>query len=200
MLKLIEAATVEPVSLTEVRAQCNIEHTDDDALLSILMAAARQVAETIMHRQCVAATYERVLDAFPDNDDPLELPRPPLQSVMSVTYLDADGAEQTLEADTDFVTDTDSEPGRIYPAYGKTWPSTRDTLRAVRVRYVTGWPLTGTSPEASTTPAAIKAWVLQRVATLYEQRESLALGTIVAQVPRDFVDGLLDPYIIPEVV
>ena len=46
-------------------------------------------------------------------------------------------------------------------------------------------------------PQAVKSWILVRVATLYEQRESFAVGTSFTEFGHGFVDALLDPYIVP---
>ncbi|MCD0494828.1 head-tail connector protein [Chromobacterium violaceum] len=49
-------------------------------------------------------------------------------------------------------------------------------------------------PKDEDVPEAIKQWVLLRVATAYAQREAVASGQPLQQLPRTFVDGLLDPW------
>ena len=44
-LTLITPAAAEPITLAEARAQCRIDGTDEDALLTIAIAAARSRAE-----------------------------------------------------------------------------------------------------------------------------------------------------------
>ena len=58
------------------------------------------------------------------------------------------------------------------------------------IRFRTGWPAVN---GASSTPDAIKSWLLCRVTGLYEQRESFAARSVSA-LPGDFLDGLLDPW------
>lgn len=197
-LVLKTAPAVEPLSLEEVKAHLNIEadFTDDDSLLNGYIAAARQLGENLTRRQFVPATYELVIDEFPA-DGAIELPRPPLQAVDSITYLDTDGVEQTLGTDY-YRVDTDSEPGRVLLAYDKSWPSTQSVPNAVRVRYQTGYPLDASSDP--TTPQAIKQWMLIRIAGWYELREPFVAGTglmALAEVKhRHHVDALLDAYTI----
>ena len=59
-------------------------------------------------------------DAFPSM--PLNIPRPPLQDVVSVKYTNKDGAETAMNL-SDFVIDKRSEPGRIAFKQGKSWPT-----------------------------------------------------------------------------
>ena len=87
-----------------------------------------------------------------------------------------------------YAVDTDSEPGLVVPAYGESWPSARDEVNAVRVRFVAGYG------DASDVPAAIKTWIKMRVGTLYVNSTTIVTGTIVEALKRDYVDGLLDPY------
>jgi uncharacterized phiE125 gp8 family phage protein len=181
MLKLVTAPTVEPVTLSEVKAHCVIGHNADDTLLGVLISAAREHGEALTGRSWAAKTLEVVLDAFPRGH--IELPASPIIAVASVKYLDADGAEQTLP-DTDYTVDTDSLVGRVV---AEEWPETDDTVNAVRVRYTAGWT-------PSTLPVALKQWLLIRIASLYAQRESFMATGNVTEMSRSFVDGLLDAH------
>lgn len=186
-LIVINPPSEEPVTLVEAKLHCKVDGSDDDALITALITAMREQAEHRIGRALCTQTLESVLDAFPDA---VKLPKPPTASVTSVKYLDADGLLQTLDA-VAYTVDKDSEPGWVVPAYGLAWPDTRTEPNAVRVRYVAGYGA------AAAVPKSIKAWILMAVGTLYSQREGIITGTIVAEVPRDFFAGLLDPYWIP---
>jgi uncharacterized phiE125 gp8 family phage protein len=125
-----------------------------------------------------------VLEGFPCGSE-VELPGGNLGAITSVVYVDADGAEQTLDADT-YEADTVSVPGRLLLAYDESWPSTRSQWNAVRVRYTVGWAV-------ADVPAPIKQALLLLVAQLYEHRVPEITGTIVSPV-RFAVDALLSPY------
>lgn len=179
---LITAPTTEPVTLTEAKAHLYVTHADDDTLIGAYIAAAREDAEHRLGRLLITQTWELSLGAFPSV---IVMPVP-IASVVSVKYTDPDGAEQTLAA-ASYQADTVASPGAIAPAYGYSWPATREQYNAVKVRYTAGYAT------AADVPATIKAWILLRVGGLYENREAFVVGTIF-QAPRDFADGLLDRY------
>lgn len=206
-LKLITAPAHTPITLAEAKAHMRVDGTTDDALITALIGSAVEAAQNITRRQLVTATYDYTLPGFPapTRMNPLaaiELLAPPLQAVQGIYYVDKSGVEQPLPCGSYVVDSCSLVPG-IYPAVGASWPSPQEGPNAVRVRYTCGWPMTDSvSPTAWTGPESIKSWLLIRVATLYEQREALAVGSgvAVADVSRSFVDGLLDPYIVPVVV
>ena len=97
-LTLITAPADEPVTRAEAKLQCRIDAdlTADDALIDGLVAAVREQAEHEIGGALVTQTWERTLDAFPVSGGAIELGMPPVQSLVSVKYLDAAGTEQTL--------------------------------------------------------------------------------------------------------
>lgn len=169
-------------------------NTTSDPLLNILIASARITAELYLHRAIITQTFDAYLDEFPKYPNPAysefntryEVKLPPLSSVTSITYVDTDGATQTLAADQ-YQVDAVSQPARIAPAYGCYWPSTRQQNNAVIVRYVAGYGA------AAVVPQCIKQWMLVRIATAWENRHALVVGTNgMIELPPSFVDGLLD--------
>lgn len=91
-------------------------------------------------------------------------------------------------ATTDYLVDAKSQPARITPAYGLSWPATRAQHNAVRVRFVAGYGA------ASAVPACVRNWMLMRIRTLWENRSQLVVGANnLLALPASFVDGLLDP-------
>lgn len=188
MLTPLSAPAAEPLTLAEAKAHLRVDFSDDDALITALIVTARQQAEHRTGRALVTQQWRYGLDQFPD--DSLELPKPRLVSVQSVTYLDNDGVRQTL-ANTEYDVITDEMIGRIIPAYGKSWPSCRVWPGSVQVSVTCGYGA------ASDVPQSIKAWMLLAIATWYENREALTAGQPVAELPRCFWDGLLDPFYVP---
>lgn len=66
--------------------------------------------------------------------NPIRLPAGPVIDPVEVYYLDADGVEQTLDAETYNVLSS----GEIVLASGQTWPTILSRQHAVRVRYYAG--------------------------------------------------------------
>lgn len=180
----IAAPASEPLTLAEAKLHCRVDGTDEDALITALIVAAREQAEHETGRALITQTWELVLDAFPEA---FVLRKSPVQSVTSLKYLDsATGAEQTLDP-ADYLLDKDSEPGYVVPAYGKAWPYSREVPNAVRVRYVCGYGL------AVAVPQAIKQWMLLAIGTMYENRATSGASQVY-NIPDRFWSGLLDPY------
>jgi hypothetical protein len=167
------------------------------------------------------------------------------------------------------VVDINEEPGRVYLAYGESWPSTQDIRNAVTIRFVAGYAITSVAAstisaaatdksfndtasgfgsfkagqgitvagftetanngeffvtlataaklttsaaltleiagdavtiQAAACPRGIQQWILARVCSLYEQRESFVVGVNFNELSGRFLDGLLDPFVVPLVV
>lgn len=186
MLKLISGPSSEPVTLAELKAQCRVEHSAEDDLLTAYGIAARQQCESILERALITQTWARMLDCFPWSE--IELGKPPVQAITSITYIDTAGATQTLSSSAYVLDPTGEEPGFVLPAYGYTWPTTLDTAGAVTITFTCGYGA------AAAVPDAIKTWIRMRVATLYRFRESIGAGMSMQEVPSRHLDGLLDPY------
>lgn len=157
-------------------------NTTSDPDLTRLIVGARRAAERKTRCKLITQTWDYSLDAFPGWE--LRVPNPPLQSVTSITYVDSDGVTRTLAADQ-YTVDIKSQPARITPAYGLSWPVTRAQSNAVTVRFICGFGA------ASAVSDETKQWMLLRIKQQYDNRGPNAVGT-VTDFPRQFVDGLLD--------
>lgn len=124
-----------PISLTEAKLHLRVTSSADDELITALIRAAREWCELFQNRAFVTQTITLTLDRFPNV---FEIPKPPLQSVSSIKYIDTAGVQQTLDPSV-YDVDTVSEPGRIALAYGQSWPSIRGDINSVEVIYVAGY-------------------------------------------------------------
>lgn len=167
------APTEEPITLVEAKLHLRVSLYDDDNLITGLIKAARAYAETVTRRQFVNATYQYKLDAWPNGD--IRLPRPPLSSVTSITYVDVNGDVQTAGSSL-YDVDTDTEPGRISLAYDQIWPTARDQNNTILITYVAGYGA------ASAVPESLKQAIKLLVGHWYENREGVITGTISAPV------------------
>ena len=119
----------------------------------------------------------------------IELPRPPLQSVTSLTVYDDADAASVVAASTYFV-DSDREPGRIVLRSGKTWPTVGRVAGGVEVVYVAGYGA------ATGVPQTIRQGILLLTAHLYENREAVSAEPGAAELPL-CVAALWQPYRLP---
>ena len=155
-LKLITAPEIEPVTLAEVKLHARISHAVENDILEKWIKAARIEAENFQRRAFVGQIWELAFDAFPTTL-PIQLPRAPLLQLISIKCYDYANVETILyydgynpvttteegidsAANSDFIVDTKSEPGRVTLAYGITWPSvTLRSIDAVKIRYAAGY-------------------------------------------------------------
>ena len=177
--KIVTEPALEPVTLKEIKDHLRIDlsNTDEDALLSGWITAARLQVEEFLWRALMKQTWDFFLDEFPAGGDfTILLPLAPLQSITSVKYIDDAGALITL-AVSEYKVDSVSEPARLVPAFDKTWPATRDEVNAVEIRIVVGYADIGKIPQQ------FKAGIRTMVGTWFENRESQAAGAELAKVP-----------------
>lgn len=129
----------EAMTIAELKALLHFDGTDEDAVLLMTLGIAREFFEADINRSVVTQTLTYTADAFPSSSVcPILLPRPPLQSITHVKYYDADGVQQTWTA-SNYAFDTVRYPARLRPAYNINWPTTRDQMNAIEVRYVAGF-------------------------------------------------------------
>ena len=108
----------------------------------------------------------------------IQIPRPPLISISSITYIDSDGVEQTLSSSL-YRVGTKSSPGRVTPAHGEVWPTTRNVTEAVTITFLAGFGTT-----AATVPGVAKRAIRLTLGNWFENRESVVVGTIAAELPQ----------------
>lgn len=103
----------------------------------------------------------------------IDMPLAPLQSVASIKYIDASGVQQTWDP-TQYQVDAPVGPrasrGRIKPAYGVSWPVTRDQMDSVIVQFTAGY-----GAAATAVPSMLRRAILLIAGDFYENRE----GTVV---------------------
>lgn len=201
--KLITAPAAEPVTLTEAKSHLRVDFTDDDTLITSLIIAARQHAETITQRALVTQTWKLTLDAFPGPTlmgvppgTPFSLPpsailldKSPVTAITNFTYTAMDGSTQTLASGTDYVADFSSEPARLTPPFGKIWPVPLPQIGAVQVTFTAGF-----GADSTFIPEAIRRWMLIRVGTMYANREEVVVLNRGRAMELPYVDSLLDGY------
>ena len=215
--KLVAGPAAEPVTLAEVKLDLRIDSNDDDVLMSARITAARLAAEYITRRALLTQSWMLVMDQFPapgvnvgsanwygpqwgNSPGPLTslrndgrtgfeiiLDHSPVTSVDSISYVDLNGVTQVLNP-SQYKVDLVSEPARVVPAYGTTWPGTRNEINAVTVSYTCGY---GSAAEV---PEGIKAWIRAQVGAMNEGREAVVIGRGITAVEMPHMEILLTPH------
>lgn len=183
----VSGPATEPITRAEAKLHLRIDHADEDGLIDSLVSTARRHTElTVLHRVLLTQTWDYYLSEFP-GDGIISIPLPPLQGVSSVKYKDKDGAETTL-ATSEYIVDTQSEPGRVSLAYGKSWPSfTPYPINPIKITFTAGWTA------AENVPLEIKQALLLLIGHFYENREIFLVGDIPRAYPLAY-ESLLASY------
>lgn len=190
---LVTPPATEPVTLDQAKQHLRVDHDADDTLITTLIEAARHLVEGRLKQSLVTQTwdfyldgwYEEVLNYYPGRYAAREvvyLAKGPVQSVASVKYLDGSGVLATW-APSEYIV-TPGLPGRITPAYSRTFPTTLPVVDSVVIRYTAGY---------STVPGNLRAAMLLVIGHLYENREETISGTIISELPLG-VEALLAPH------
>jgi uncharacterized phiE125 gp8 family phage protein len=170
---------IEPITLAEAKLHLRVDHSEEDALVSALIAAARTDAENRLQCTLITSGWTLTLDGFGSLQT---LPMAPILAVASVAYVDAAGTTQTLPGAAYRL---DAPAALLQPV--DAWPATQaDRSNAVTITYTAGY-----GPAAADVPAPIRQWLLLAIGDMYANRERSAERP---KVPQGFADSLLDPY------
>lgn len=162
---------IEPLSLETVKNFLKVPivspaDTAEDAELSMFITAAREQAEILQGRDLVQKQWDLHQDYWPSYR--IELRRP-LVSVDLVQYKDSTGTVTTMTENTDYIVDTNKQPGLICPPYNGTWPTFAPwPSSSILIRFTSGYA--PTSSFWSDTGARIKNGMLLLISSWYNQR------------------------------
>ena len=173
-LSLVTAPTSEPVTLAQQKLHLRIDTSDDDTYINLCIKAARQWVEGQTHLAMMAQTWDYFIDGgWPTRNGLLWITLPlnpvPAQtspSTVIITYVDSDGASQTL-AQTQYTLVGRRYGSYIVPAYGVSWPTVRNVPNAITVRFLAG---SNSSPVAF--PQELHQAVMILAGHYYENRET----------------------------
>jgi uncharacterized phiE125 gp8 family phage protein len=175
------ATYTDNIADASLGVQAPTTNTTSDPELVAFIAAARIYTEDGTGRAWVNQTRDLTLDGFPKGMEPIRVPRLPLVSVTSVTYVGTDGVTKTWAST---LYDVDIVGGRIAPKFGEVYPTAQDQQNAVAVRFVCGY-----GASASSVPQTARAAMKLLVGHWWTHREAVAVGAM-AEVPLA-VDALL---------
>ncbi len=165
--------------------------TAEDPMIKSFIELSEDYAENYMKRSIMPQKWRLTIDSIPDNNI-IELPRGPLSTettaVASFSYYNSSNATVTMPS-TAYTVDSDRLVPRIYLTYDSEWPSgIRSFKDSIEIEYNTGYK------DKNAVPEDIKTWIKLRTAAYMDNREPFTLGSgnFLTELPRSFVDGLLD--------
>lgn len=190
---------VAPLTLAYAKEHIRALGTTDDTLIAVYINQAASYFEEQTGRQLLTSVREVWLDAFPfigasGMDARIELPKPPLQNVLTVKYIDTSGVLQSFRGGSpladlfryttpagDYAT-----RGYVEPLYGGRWPTARAETKAVRIQYTCGYGST-----AAAMPALVKG-ILCFLVGHFDTYRAMTQEAAVAEIPygvRMMLDG-----------
>lgn len=177
-----------PVTLSQVKHRLGVgdDTTSDDAYLMQLVRAATEIGEKRTGRAFVTQTLTLWLDGWPKDATgreeiwegwrqgaetnlltprrAIELPRPPLQSITSVSTFD-DSDTETTYASSNYFVDTATEPGRLVLRNSASAPAPTRAANGLKVVYTAGY---GADP--GDVPEGLREGVLRLASFFFENR------------------------------
>lgn len=164
-------APAEPVVTLEAAKQhLRVDFTDDDAVITALIQAATDHLDGwsgILGRALVDQTWRQDFGGFYACEK-MRLPLVPVIEAPTVSYFDADNAQQPL-SDTVWQVLTDALGPYVALRPGQSWPSSYSRADAVSVTFVAGYG------SAAAVPVALQVAILTHVKMHYDadSRETL---------------------------
>lgn len=193
------AQRVEPVTLDLVKKQLRFGSSTEDVLITGWIAAARTYFEEQTERQTVDTVQEIASNRVPFGRT-VHLPRPPLASIVEITYDDASGDPQTFDPANyrvipSFLTpnsgnpaiDPYCQPGRVELVAGASWPQTNGLARSFRIRRVCGY-----GDSADVMPPLVQSMLYLLIAHFHRNRAEVSGGERwLVSLPAFGVDALI---------
>ena len=170
-LERAAAPATTPITLVEAKAQMRVETTDDDTLITRLIAAAVAFTDGqgALGKAMITQTWRQWAG---NNPSEIQLAMLPVASVTAVKYYDSDGTLQTATL-ADFEVFGTSTYKYIKPISGKSWPVAQTRSDAVAIEYTTGY-----GDATTDVPDTLRHALLMLVAHWYENRENSTLDRL----------------------
>jgi len=185
-ITIIEAANGLAVSLSTFKQYARVDDdTSDDALITMFINAATDMAQRYCKRYFLETTIKLTMDGFANSDlvhdgfyecsgmvsmpsptygigNAVDLPFPPIKSITSITTYATDNSSSVFSSTAYTL---DKEGGRVFLNNGYSWPSSLRDQNAVEITFVAGY-----GSDNEDVPYAIQTAIMQHAAQMYECR------------------------------
>ena len=173
--------TEEPVSIEEVKMHLKLDGDEEDVYLARLIEAARRASERNTGRAYITQTWQYSFQ-LRDFSRTVKLPKQPYKSITTLEYYDGVTYAWVAMTASQYKVLGMGDQGELmlleYPG------------SIFRVTYQAGY-----GASSSYVPADLRAAIMRRVATMYENRQDVIVGTIFAKMDKDqSVESLEAPY------
>jgi len=178
-LVLVSAPASLPVSVAEAKAQMEVEHSDNDALIErFIKTAVRLVDATgVLGKAMITQSWGQWVKPNPGK---IRLLMGPIQSVDAVKYYNQSNVITTDTLSNYDVLGTPSHTV-ISPKSGYSWPTTYIRSDAIKIEYTVGF-----GDASSDVPETVRHALMMLVAHYYENRENELIGVNSKTLPFGF--------------
>jgi len=172
---VVTAPADTPVSLAELKAHLRVDGDTEDALLDAMIKGAAETAEFYLNRSLITQTLRLSLDRWPAGQVQVpwanglrivELARPPVQSIASVTTYDDDDQPSVVGTDIYRLANGSNERARLVLRKGQAWPMGLRSNDAIEIDYVAGY-----GNASADIPEPIRQGLLALIGFWFEHRD-----------------------------
>jgi len=165
--KILTQPAVEPITLTEAKANLRVNNTVENDLITSYIVAARKWVENYTWRPLITQTWTLFYD-FSDvqsiKNSTITISKNPVQSISSVKYYDINNTLQTLDS-SNYYTDLGGDIASIN--FINQLPTIYNRINALQIEFVCGYGL------AVSVPDNIKAAIYMMITAFYDNRTGL---------------------------
>jgi uncharacterized phiE125 gp8 family phage protein len=170
---LLTAPAVEPLTLAEAKEYLRVDTSDDDDVITALIAGARVHIEAQTRRALITQSWRLVRDCWPPDGRIAVRPAPP-RSVVAARYYDEANATHAIDTSA-FVVDTASS---VLSFAAWSMPAPGRDAAGIEIDVSVGY-----GDAASAIPEALRQAIRMLIAHWYENRGLVALGETIAVMP-----------------
>jgi uncharacterized phiE125 gp8 family phage protein len=171
---LVTAPAAPVVTLADAKKHLRVDHTDDDDMITALIAAATSYLDgwsgILLGRALVNQTWRQDFHCF---ERKLRLPLAPVSAVSSVKWRNTDGEIATIAADN-YALQADHRGPLVRFEDGYSFPSPLYETGGVLVEFVAGYGASGAA-----VPPAIQSAIILHVKANYDPVDRDALMSAV---------------------
>jgi uncharacterized phiE125 gp8 family phage protein len=167
---------------THLRVSDSID-TEEDTLITRAIGAATEYIEKYCNRPLIQRSIRIATESFPTGNE-WDIGIGNCAAVLGITYLDQDEVRQTY-ASSNYRTMFYDDGVRLILKRDKVWPTDAiKTSDSIFVDLIAGYPSEQSPADRDLVPDGLKAAMMMMIADMYENREWVITGTIVAVHPR----------------
>ncbi|MBO6511774.1 MAG: hypothetical protein JJ979_25370 [Roseibium sp.] len=179
------AEVLELLSVAELKAVRRVKHSQEDALYSDAIVEAYSFfdANGWLNRAILNQTWKAYAQRW---DSFIELPFPPLKEVTGITYVDTEGATQTLSTDVYGVSKTGLF-GKVFLKADQTWPDVGPDPDPIEITFQCGY---GNGAEVKAAVPGIRKAIKLLATHFFENPSQTYAEPRLVEVPRQIMYGI----------